>query len=91
MRVQIENYKEQPKGSRKIAIFDVYLPDHRLRLRRLSLVEGSKGRFISSPSFPEGEDENKKWHNYFEFSLEKKEEFNSLLMRELEIFAPPPF
>lgn len=91
--MKIENYREQGPGSYFVALFDVYLDKAHLRLRNMKLCVSKKGiHFLGYPSFGvEGEDKEKKqWTPYFEFSDEKKKDFEDTVFEELGPFVRGP-
>lgn len=91
--MKIENFRELPPGGYAIALFDVYLEGLHLTLRNLKLCVSKKGHhFVGYPSFPGEEDVmgKKSWTQYFEFSKEKKIEFEKKILEELGPYVKGP-
>lgn len=89
--MRIENYREQPSGKSLQAVFDVYLEGICLTLRSLKVCLNKNGKhFIGYPSFTVDMGEEKKWVHYFEFSKEKRKEFEQKLWEELANFMRGP-
>lgn len=83
--MKIENWKDAPQDAKFIASFDVYLPNSTMTLRNLKLAIAKTGRhYFQWPSFcVEDGMGNKKWVPYYEFSQEKKREFEEKLKQEI--------
>lgn len=91
--MKIENYRELPPGGYAVAMFDVYLDGIQLTLRNLKLCLSKKGHhFVGYPSFGVENDPGspKTWVQYFEFSKEKKIEFDKKIMEELGPYVKGP-
>lgn len=83
--MNVENYQEELPGGFIVATFDVYLEGMKLTLRKLKLCVSKKGNhFIGYPNFcVEKVPGDKKWIPYFDFSAEKKKEFENAVWDEL--------
>lgn len=89
--MRVENYKEQPSGSKIVAVFDVYIPAVQLTLRNLKIINKKDGgKFIAFPSFSKDGFNGKTWVPYISFSKEKGDEFLHLLWQELKTFVREP-
>ncbi len=91
--MKIENYREQAPGGYAVALFDVYIPAWQLTFRNLKLCMSKKGKhFIGYPSFSVEDDMSgdKKWTQYFDFSPEKKKEFENKIFEEIGVFVKGP-
>lgn len=84
--MKIINYEEQPAGGYCIGIFDVYLENIHLNLRKMKICISKNGtHFLGYPSAAVQEvgSEQKSWIPFFEFSAEKKKEFEDKVFEEL--------
>ena len=91
--MKIENYREQPPGGYAIALFDVYIPQWQLTFRNLKFCQSKKGtHFLGYPAFSIEDDMTgeKKWINFFDFSSEKKKDFEAKVFEELGAFLKGP-
>ncbi len=89
----IENYREMPPGGFCIALFDVYLAEIGLIFRNVKLCIGKRGtHFIGYPSFATEHEETgeKKWIQFFQFSPEKKVDFENKIFEEIAPFVRGP-
>lgn len=78
--MRIENFRVETKGQ-VVATFDVLLERSELSLRHFRIVRGSKGFFVSSPSF---KDHNDNFVAIAEFAGAKDIAFKKKLMELLE-------
>lgn len=91
--MKITNYEEQPAGGYCIGIFDVYLENMQLTFRKMKICVNKSGtHFLGYPSIPAADDGtgNKVWIPFYEFSNEKKREFEERLFQELGSFVKGP-
>lgn len=88
--MEIHNYREQAPGGWFVGLFDVYLPKVQLTFKNLKLCVSKQGKhFIGYPSFSEESDIDgkKKWIPFFEFSQERKKEFENGVMEAIGPFV----
>lgn len=91
--MKIMNYEEQPAGGYCLGMFDVCLENMNLIFRKMKLCMNKSGtHFLGYPSMPGPENEtgNKVWIPFYEFSSEKKKEFEDKLFQELGSFIKGP-
>ena len=91
--MKIENYEEQPAGGYCLGIFDVYLENMHLTFRKMKICISKQGtHFLGYPSMPAPDDGsgNKVWIPFYEFSSEKKKEFEDKVYQELGTIIKGP-
>lgn len=84
--MEVINYREQPRGSSIVAIFDVVLPKMGVTFANFKLIRSKKGAFFPvGPSYSEDAGLGKRnYHPYIRFTEERGVEFNKTLMGLLE-------
>lgn len=84
--MEVINFREQPKGGSIAAIFDVVLPKMGITFANFKLIRTKTGNlFPVGPSYSEDDGSGKKnYFPYIRFTKEKGNEFNEILMKELE-------
>ena len=84
--MKIQNFDEQKEAGYCLGIFDVYLENMQLNLRRMKICISKNGtHFLGYPSSPAPDNgsDKKVWIPFFEFSPEKKREFEDKVFEEL--------
>lgn len=86
--VEIENYRQQPIGGTVQAIFDIWLPNIKLRFRNWKLIQTKKGhKFVAAPAFAvDGIEGKKDFIPYVEFEKERAADFNKTVLEKLKEF-----
>jgi len=93
--MKIQNYEEQPSGGYCIGIFDVYLENMHLTFRKMKICVNKSGtHFLGYPSMPDPHSEmeggQKVWIPFYEFSSEKKKEFEEKVFEQLGSLVKGP-
>ncbi len=93
--MKILNYDEQPEGGYCIGIFDVYLEHMHLTFRKMKICINKNGNhFLGYPSMPDPKSDpnstQKVWIPFYEFSNEKKREFEEAVFQELGSLVKGP-